>query len=56
MNAAPEFRTIRRPPPGVTLPTPGIKFLRVFLPFQIFRFFMINLKIIKMLARVHSKH
>lgn len=35
-------------------PTPIVKFFRVFWPWQIFRFFIINLKMVNMIKKSHG--
>ena len=37
-----------------TKPTPGTVFLRTFLPWQLWRFAMINLKMISIIRRSHA--
>ncbi len=35
-------------------PSAGVKFLRVFCPWQIIRFFAINLKMVQMISKSHG--
>ena len=39
-----------------TKPTGFTRFLRVFLPYQLWRFLMINLKMVRIIGRNHAGH
>jgi hypothetical protein len=41
---------------SITRPTAGTRFLRVFLPWQLVRFVVINLKMLRIIAKGHHQH
>lgn len=44
---------ISRPVSYASVPTPFTRFMRVFAPYQLWRFAMINVKMLRLLARAH---
>lgn len=52
-TASAQTRAHLRPSFYATKPTSGTKFLRIFLPYQMWRFVWINLKMIGIIRRSH---
>jgi hypothetical protein len=50
---APAERAFQRPEFFATKPTRFTRFLRVFVPYQMWRFVVINVKMIRIIARGH---